>query len=204
MACRVWGVAFFLLLGPSCVVAQQKATRMTTYVDPETGVTVRYPSAWTAEKSMLYGADPLVVNTEKNPHPAQTRLGVGWDVPSLAAKDEAASVASSTFRYVVMREKTAAACAAAMNDWDEQGKPEDVVIHGTPFHHWSYSDAGLGHSWSFELYTTFRKGRCLGFSVGNEMSHPDEIKPFSAADQKVPSDANAIFRSLHFATSSKP
>jgi hypothetical protein len=173
------------------------ATPLRSYFDPETGVSIRYPSAWKASMGQGYGNEPLTEYTTQNPKPPKARLRVGWRFPINGPdpNDNELTVGQVTFAYAVLPEKTPTACRKAFDDWDTEGS-KDIVVDGAMFHGVEYQDAGLGHSWMVELYTTFHGGRCLGFSVGNQSSHWDDPLPFSKADEAVSADADGVFRSV--------
>jgi hypothetical protein len=192
-----------LLLGltPALFGQGKPATATKLYVDPQTGVSFRYPAAWTEKLAGGYGADPLEEEKGKdNASPAEQRLRVGWVVGT----DEEDKIYKSfvmngsSFAYALLPEKTAEECRARFDGWSSLGKPTPVVLNGVSFHSVQYSDAGLGHSWQFDLYTTFRGGRCLGFSVGQNWSHSDEPFHMSKADEAVPSDSEQILKTLRF------
>jgi hypothetical protein len=186
-------------VGPSTAALppHHRAMPLRSYFDPETGVSIRYPAAWKASMGQGYGNEPLTEYTTANPHPPKARLQVGWSFPINGPdpNDSELTVAQVTFAYAVLPEKTPTTCRKAFDDWDTEGS-KDIVVHGVMFHGVEYQDAGLGHSWTVELYTTFHGGRCLGFSVGNQSSHPDDPLPFSHADEAVSADADGVFRSV--------
>jgi hypothetical protein len=174
-----------------------------SYLDPETGVSVRYPAAWKKSVGSGYGGDPLTEYTVDNPNPPKARLRVGWMFP-VKEPDLSSPIAEDvSFAYAVLPAATATACSKAFDGWGSEGT-EDVVVNGVKFHHVSYSDAGLGHSWSFELYSTFHNGHCLGFSDGDQISHPDDEMHFPRADRAVSTDADAVFHSLRLLPVKQP
>jgi hypothetical protein len=174
-----------------------------SYLDPETGVSIRYPSAWKAGMGVGYGNEPLTDETTANPNPPKARLHIGWMFPVERADPGTPTLEQVDFAYAVLPETTPDTCRKAFDDWASDGSDE-VVAGGITFHHVSFSEAGLSHSWSVELYSTFNGGRCLGFSVGDQIEHPDDKVPFSKADRAVSTDADAVFRSLRLLPVKQP
>jgi hypothetical protein len=175
-------------------------TGIKIYSDLETGVSFQYPSAWTAEMGNGYGGDPLKEERGKDDASLpKERFRAGW-AQAGEEEDESWPVTEVSFAYALLPEKTEKACASRFANWNGEGdeKPGTVrqMIHGLPFWVQSYSEAGLGHSWSFDLYTTFRHGRCLGFSVGSNFSRVDERPSVSKVAESVPSDPDEVFKSL--------
>jgi hypothetical protein len=196
-AWRKWVAVATLSLVCLCAHAQGKrGIAVERYSDPETGVSFEYPSAWTAKMGLAYGDDPLREEDGKDhKSPPQERLRRGWEY-SLGTVMGEEHVGEVSFAYALIPVKTDAECAARFSAWGGEGKPDTVVIHGVSFYHVPYTDAGLGHSWSFELYTTFQQGRCLGFSVGSNASRSDEPFPMTDADRAVSRDAEAVMKTV--------
>jgi len=196
-----WLLLLSLGLASTLSGQAKPATAMKDYFDPETGVSFRYPAAWTKSMAGCYCSDPLEEEKGKDDaRPPVLRLEVGWDTVS-DTEDEnrkAYSSSGSTFAYALLPEKTAAACAARFDGWDSDGKGASIVVNGVNFHVVAYSDAGLGHSWQFDVYTIFRRGKCLGFSAGTSHSWLDEPVRSPKRRIAVPSDPDEVFKTVRF------
>jgi hypothetical protein len=156
---------------------------MTFYTDPETGVSFRYPAALKATGG--YGDGLSEGGEDGTPAPVE-RLSVSWSYYE-ARKDDTGHVftwywSTYTFAYALLPERTAKKCAARfeLKDDDRYSDPKTVVLNGITFIHVSFSpEPGLGHSGDDDLYTTFHRGRCLGFSLSSDTYHNGD-KPTAA------------------------
>jgi hypothetical protein len=120
---------------------------------------------------------------------------LGWQATEQGASPDDLVSTRQSFAYAVLRFPDAASCRKAFESRDSEGGGKDEVLRGVSFRHISYSDAGLGHSWSFEVYTTFHAGHCLAFSSGAETAHVDEGTPQKKDTGGSP---EGIFKTLRF------
>jgi len=181
---------------------------MKLYTDPQTGVSFRYPAAWSSRNAGTYGGDPLDEEQGKDDaRPPKLKLQVGWHSYSHFRENtdtvETYTEDVITFAYAVLPEPTAESCAARFVAWEQDGadnKPDTVTVNGIQFVHITHQDAGLGHSWSSDVYTTFQHGNCLGFSVGSDTVYGVDPHKMSKAAQAVSMDTGAVLKSVKIDT----
>jgi hypothetical protein len=175
-----------------------EADRFVAWHDAATGVSLRYPARWNVDSAQGYSDDPLLRSSVGG----DVRILVpvfarGWwfPVPSQSGGDP--FVESRAFSFALLPETTDPGCATHFAAAADSGVAADVAtFHGMHYAHVVSSNDGAGHSWKYDLYTTFHKRQCLGFSVRQSTDHPDEVPTFTAAQAAVPRDPMEIMRSV--------
>ncbi len=156
---------------PEAPRVQTGPDAVTSFRDPETGVSFRYPSSWRPLEAGGPVDAPSFTAAVGPPRGTQAFLAAGTP---LARTD----LLGISFAWTVKPKMDAAACARMATDALPMGtelSPE--TIHGVQFHRGTGGDNGMCHHASATLDTAWREGSCYFFERDLETTCPNINTP---------------------------
>jgi hypothetical protein len=179
---KVMPLAFLLA---AAAIGQQPAA-LTTYHDPNGGISFQYSRAWTVVKK----ADSYSPTTFSNTPglPKAVRIIQLYGQGRYAQSD----LEGLIFTYVRARGWSEEKCQSLANENRDPDNPvkSPQVIHGTHFTVGRSGDGSAGHGKEATIYTTYRNGTCYAFETDFDTAN------FEGARDLTPSEMRALDRQL--------
>jgi hypothetical protein len=164
-----------------------------TYRDQANGISFRYPSDWTTDATQLifYGSDPLLLRLNADEGYDEPIARMGWIFRTQSKVQPTAGGVS--FVYAILPEKDTESCKQRALRWNEDSGSTSgfIVVNGIRLSHGVEQDAGVGHSWSYDIFTVFDHAKCYGFQASLNNSHVDKWKP-TANDSRAVAELRKI------------
>jgi hypothetical protein len=151
---RQRNLLLLVLLGFTTIAAR---AQLTTYTDPKTGVSFKYPSVWvTSDKNPSYLGQAYMSETA---HPRAS-----FSFSPVGNLYEHTLLLDLAFSYFVAPMKDSASCTKSVADaQSETVKPKAVEIHGIHYQQFDGAQGGMCHQQANQLNVTYRDGQCFVF-----------------------------------------
>jgi len=158
-----------VLLGLTTIAAR---AQLTTYRDPKTGVSFKYPSVWVS-----YDKAPSYMGPSFTSQTVQPRASFIFSADNNLYKKTL--LLSLIFSYFVTPAADDASCLKFAKDAaSDDAKSKNLVIHGVRFQEVDGGDAGMCHEQSNQIAVTYRNNQCFVFErdFNTECYGADETK----------------------------
>ena len=189
-----------VILGGVVGSGDGQSARLKSYVDPEYGVSFRYPAGWKVDDSLaFYLGTQILLDPDSSEGPDKARAIVGFE-RKLNAQGEypdGVNLSGAEFVYLVLPHTDQEHCYARLGQDGEGWTQSQVVIKGVTYRRVEGGDAGMNHGATRDIYGAFENGRCYLFEGDIHTTTGNNPRSLSGAQlRKLQSQIAAVMKSV--------